>query len=235
MRPIVAGRRIARLSDGRPRSSRAIRGKPSRLGRSSTASQTSHAAFSRIQVFVTRMKDRTVYRVLERREVPANGPVISDEVIVLDSIRGRTVCPHRLRRVCVWDEANQRELVLLSNQLTFAAGTIGRIYKERWQIELFFKALKQNLKVKTFVGTSENAVRIQIYTALIAMLLLKMLQLRSSFGWSLSNLAAMIRFNLLTYRHLWRWLDEPFTPPEDLPPEEWPLLANCSMLSLGGT
>ena len=96
---------------------------------------------------------------------------------------------------------------------TSAASTVAAIYKERWQIELFFKALKQNLKVKTFVGTSENAVKTQIWTALIAMLLLKFLQLRSTFGWSLSNLAAMLRFNLLTYRDLWAWLDAPFHVP----------------------
>ena len=87
------------------------------------------------------------------------------------------------------------------------------IYKERWQIELFFKALKQNLKVKTFVGTSENAVKAQLWTALIAILLLKYLQLRSSWHGSLSNLAAMLRFNLLTYRDLWAWLDAPCHVP----------------------
>ena len=74
-------------------------------------------------------------------------------------------CPRRLRRVVVWDAENQKELVLLTNHMDFAASTIGRIYKDRWQIELFFKALKQNLKIKTFVGTSENAVKIQIWTA----------------------------------------------------------------------
>ena len=79
----------------------------------------------------------------------------------------------------VWDERNQCEVRLLTNQLQFAANTIAAIYRERWQIELFFKALKQNLKIKTFVGTSANAVRIQIWTALIAILLLKILQLRA--------------------------------------------------------
>lgn len=90
---------------------------------------------------------------------------------------------------------------------------------ERGEIELFFKALKQNLKIKTFVGTSENAVKTQVWTALIAMLLLKFLQLKSSWKWSLSNLAAMLRFNLLTYRDLWAWMDDPFGVPiqEPLP------------------
>jgi len=169
--------------------------------------------------FVTRLKTDATYRVVDWRPVPLQGNVLSDEWIELDSIRGRKQCPHRLRRVVVWDEINDREIMLLTNHLGFSASTIGRIYKERWQIELFFKALKQNLKVKTFVGTSENAVKVQIWTALIAMLLLKLLQLRSSFGWSLSNLAAMLRMNLLTYRDLWKWLDAPYVYPAAEPPE----------------
>src|SRR6202040_1307016 len=112
--------------------------------------------------------------------------------------------------VVVWDPVNQREIALLTNLIAFGATTIGAIYKDRWQIELFFKALKQNLKIKTFVGTSENAVNVQIWTALIAMLLLKFLLLKSTWAWSLSNLAAMLRFNLLSYRDLWAWLNAPF-------------------------
>ena len=92
---------------------------------------------------------------------------------------------------------------------------MARIYQDRWQIELFFKALKQHLRVKTFVGTSANALHIQIWTALIALLLLKYLQLKARFGWSLSNLVALLRMNLFAYRDLWAWLNEPFTgPPE---------------------
>ena len=79
----------------------------------------------------------------------------------------------------------------------------------RWKIELFFKALKQNLTVKTFVGTSENALRIQIWTALIALLLLKWLHHLSKANWSLSNLASMLRLNLFTYRELTQWIDNP--------------------------
>ena len=100
--------------------------------------------------------------------------------------------------------------------MTFGATTISAIYKDRWQIELFFKALKQNLKVKTFVGASENALYIQIWTALIAMLLIKYLQFKSRLSWSLSNLVALLRWNLFTYRNLWEWLDDPFQAP---PPE----------------
>ena len=115
----------------------------------------------------------------------------------------------------VWDEANQREIVLLTNHLQFGATTIAAIYRDRWQIELFFKTLKQQLKVKTFVGTSENALRIQLWTALIALLLLKWLHYQSHRSWSFSNLAAMLRLNLFTYRDLLPWLKEPFGPPPE--------------------
>jgi hypothetical protein len=163
--------------------------------------------------FVTRAKANMVYEVVEERDVPERGNVLSDETIRLTGARAEEKCPHLLRRIVVWDEANEREVVLLTNLFHLAASTVAAIYKERWQIELFFKALKQHLKVKTFVGTSENAVKTQIWVALIAILLLKYLQLRSSWGWSLSNLAAMLRFNLLTYRDLWAWLDAPFAVP----------------------
>ena len=83
--------------------------------------------------------------------------------------------------------------------------------------QLFFKALKQNLKVKTFVGTSENALYIQIWTALIAMLLIKYLRFKSKFNWSLSNLVAFLRWNLFTYRDLWDWIDNPFDVLPDNP------------------
>src|SRR5208282_6932700 len=119
-----------------------------------------------------------------------------------------------LRCVTVWLEDKQEELELLTNHFGLAASTIAAIYKERWQIELFFKLLKQQLKIKTFVGTSANAVRIQIWTALIAVLVLRYLQFRSRFRWALSNLVALLRWSLFTYRNLWEWLDRPFdTPP----------------------
>jgi hypothetical protein len=163
--------------------------------------------------FVTRAKKNMAYEVEEFCDVPTNGNVISDEVVRLTGVTTKKKYPGLLRLVTVWDKENEREIKLLSNIFRLAASTVGRIYRERWQIELFFKALKQNLKIKTFVGTSENAVQIQIWTALIAMLLLKFLQLRSSWKWSLSNLAAMLRFNLLTYRDLWSWLDSPYSVP----------------------
>lgn len=161
--------------------------------------------------FVTRMKENAVYEVLESRVV--SGKVLKDELVLLSGARAQERCPHILRRVVVRDEENEREIVLLSNAHQFAASTLGKIYRERWQIELFFKALKQNLRVKTFVGTSANALKIQIWTALIAMLLLKIMRFRSTFNWSLSNLVAVLRLNLFTYRDLWQWLNNPFETP----------------------
>jgi hypothetical protein len=163
--------------------------------------------------FVTRMKDNALYTVVEEREVPHNRGILKDQIIVLSGSGAWEKCPYPLRRVEVWDEEKQQTLVFLTNHFGFGATTIAAIYKERWQIELFFKALKQNLKIKTFVGTSANAVKIQVWMALIAILILRYLQLKSTFSWSLSNLVALLRMNLFTYRNLWAWLDQPFGIP----------------------
>lgn len=169
--------------------------------------------------FVSRAKSDMAYRVVKTRPLPERGNVLLDQEIELTGDDARRICPRRLRRIVVWDEENQKEIVLLTNHMNFAASTIARIYKDRWQIEWFFKAIKQNLKIKTFVGTSENAVQIQIWTAWLRILLLKILQMRSRLGWSLSNLAAMLRMNLLTYRNLWAWLDDPYQTPAVGPPQ----------------
>lgn len=173
--------------------------------------------------FVTRLKDNAQYYVEADRDVPCNRNILADQIIYLADYDN---CPHPLRRVVVWDPAKQREIVLLTNHRTFGATTISAIYKHRWQIELFFKALKQNLKVKTFVGTSENALYIQIWTALIAMLLIKYLQFMSKIAWSLSNLVAFLRWNLFTYRNLWDWINDPFEiPPLEPAPFQQALFA----------
>jgi|SRR5882724_6803830 len=170
--------------------------------------------------FVTRMKEGTNYRVVEKREASAAG-MRRDEVIELTGREASVKCPNRLRRIHYRDVESGDDLVFLTNHLGFAATTIARIYRDRWQVELFFKELKQNLKVKTFVGTSANAVRVQIWTALIAMPVLKFLQLKARYGWSLSKLVALLRWNLFTYRDLWEWLDNPDeTPPIGSPGEQ---------------
>jgi hypothetical protein len=137
-----------------------------------------------------------VYEAVEERRIPRQGRVERDQLIRLTGVGAAEKCPHELRRVEVYDPEKDETLVFLTNHLTFGTTTIAAIYQDRWQIELFFKALKQNLKIKTFVGTSANALKVQVWTALIALLLLKYLQLRSRFGWSLSNLVALLRMNL---------------------------------------
>ena len=173
--------------------------------------------------FVTRLKDNADYVVLQEREVPQGRNILADQEIALASDKAKAKCPHTLRRIVVWDPAGEREIVLLTNHLQFGATTIAAIYKERWEIELFFKTLKQNLKVRTFVGTSENALRIQIWTALIALLLLKWLHHLSKAAWSLSNLAAMVRLSLFTYRDLLEWLHDPFGKPPRAPEGDGPV------------
>jgi Domain of unknown function (DUF4372)/Transposase DDE domain len=171
--------------------------------------------------FVTRLKENAHFEVIEERPLPGNPNLLSDQIIQLTGPKAEEKCPYLLRRVVVWDEENQQEIVLLTNHLGFAASTLAAIYKDRWQIEIFFKTLKQNLKVKTFIGTTENALRIQIWTALIALLLLRWLQHLAQASWSFSNLASMLRLNLFTYRDLKEWLLMPFgTPPEAEPKRE---------------
>ena len=168
--------------------------------------------------FVTRLRTNADFQVIERRPVPNQGNILSDDLVRFQqAVDGRAQLSDA-RRVTIWLEDKQQKLVLLTNQLDFAASTIASIYKQRWQIELFFKLLKQHLKIKTFVGTTANAVRIQIWTALIAVLLIRYLQFRSRFDWAVSNLIALLRWNLFTYRNLWQWIDHPFeTPPECSP------------------
>jgi hypothetical protein len=167
--------------------------------------------------FVTRLKSNADFRVVKNLPVPHNRHILSDKLIRFTGITSQSKCPHLMRRVEVWDPENQRTIVLLTNHLNFGASTISFLYKRRWQIEIFFKTLKQNLKIKTFVGTSENALRIQIWTAMLALLLLKWLHFISEAKWSLSNLVSMLRLNLFTYRDLLEWLHYPFQTPPLIP------------------
>jgi hypothetical protein len=173
-------------------------------------------------VHFVRLKDNAGYLVVERRK-PAGEGVRSDEIIVLEKQARAETAPF-LRRIRYWDEGNERELVFLTNHLELPATTVAAIYKERWQIELLFKALKQNLRIKTFVGTTANALKTQIWTALIALLAVKFLQLQAKFSWSLSRLIALLRQQLFVYRDLWRWLESPFEPPVELTEHNSPQL-----------
>ncbi|HQO64643.1 MAG TPA: IS4 family transposase [Syntrophorhabdus sp.] len=166
--------------------------------------------------FVTRQKDNARYRILEEKPIPQNRNILRDQIIELEGFYSHQKYPGTLRRIEVWDKENKIRIVLLTNHVTFGSTTIAAIYKDRWQIEIFFKTIKQNLRIKTFVGTSPNALLIQIWTALIAILVLKYLKFRSLYQWSVSTLVAMLRYNLFTYRDLWTWINQPFEPPPAL-------------------
>lgn len=175
--------------------------------------------------FVTRQKGNADYTVVEEKPVPQNRTIMKDQIIMFNSSLSKKKYSYPLRRIEVWDEEKKESIILLTNHLAFGSTTIAAIYKDRWQIEIFFKTIKQNLKIKTFVGTSPNALKTQIWTALIAILLLKYLKFRSSFAWSISNLIAMLRYNLFTYRDLWAWIDNPYEIPPVVPVGEQLALA----------
>jgi hypothetical protein len=167
--------------------------------------------------FVTRQKHNADYTIVEEKPVPQNRTILKDQIIMFNGYLSKKKYPYPLRRIEVWDEEKKERIILLTNHLAFGSTTIAAIYKDRWQIEIFFKTIKPNLKIKTFVGTSPNALKTQMWTALIAILLLKYLKFRSSFPWSLSTLIAMLRYNLFTYRDLWAWIDSPYEIPPLVP------------------
>ena len=172
--------------------------------------------------FVTRAKDKMVFQVISSR--PVIGAVLADEFVELAHDTTRARYPYILRRIRYRDPQTREEYTYITNLFDVSAQVIADVYKERWQIELFFKALKQNLKVKTFIGTSVNAVMSQIWTALIAMLLVRYLQLKANRPWTFSTLVALLRWNLFTYRDLWDWLENPISVLPQGPP--------CEQLSL---
>ena len=165
--------------------------------------------------FVTRLREDARYCVETEREIPElhHKRILADQEITLLGHGQLDEKGLRVRRIEVWDENKKEKFVFVTNHMRLAASTIDRIYRERWQIETFFKSLKQLLKIKTFVGTSEKAVLTQIWTALIAMLLLRWLKLKARYAWSLSNLLALLRQQLFVYRDLYQWLDDPFIGP----------------------
>ena len=162
--------------------------------------------------FVIRLKNTIKYVAKHERELPANidQHILLDETIILETPKGYDHYPKRLRRVAVWDDVNKKVIELITNQMSWTAVTIAELYKQRWQIETFFKTIKQLMKIKTFVGTSENAVLIQIWTALITLLILKYLKQLARYDWSLSNLMAFMRMTLLVKIDLSEWLNHPF-------------------------
>lgn len=171
--------------------------------------------------FVTRLKSNAAVEIVESFLTnDKHDHILTDEDIKLTGIGTSQKYPKRLRTVKVYDEINDQELVLLTNNLSWTADTISQLYKARWDVEVFFKHLKQNFHVKTFVGTSENAVRIQMWCSLIAILVVKYLKHKAKYKWNLSNLVAFLRFNLFVKIDLWKWLDKPVIEKVNSPPAE---------------
>lgn len=166
---------------------------------------------SRRITFVTRSKKNMVYST---EKVHSKGTkkdrIILDSTIRLSGFYAMENYPGPLRLVRFWDEEKQREIEFITNNFSWTASTIADLYKERWNIETFFKNIKQRLRIKTFVGTSSNAVMIQVWTALISYLILSFLKAKAKYGWNLSNLVTFLRLNLLVKIDLWLWLNDPF-------------------------
>ncbi len=162
--------------------------------------------------FVTRQKSNARYRVLERRPVNTKLGLVSDETIQLTGAKARE-CPKPLRRIVYQDPETGQVYVFLTNHFRLAAKTIADIYKERWQIEIFFRFIKQNLRIKAFIGNSENAVMSQIYAALIVYLLLCYTKFLCNLSVTLQNLMRVLQLNLFRTCSL----QELFEPPDPLP------------------
>jgi len=168
--------------------------------------------------FVTRLKRKADIEVVERYLTnEKHEHILEDADIRLTGFYSSKRYPDKLRIVRIYDEQKDNILTFLTNQMSWTAETISQLYKARWDIEVFFKHIKQGLKIKTFIGTSPNAVLIQVWTAMIVILLMKYLLARAKFKWNLSNLVAFVRINLFVKIDLWNWIDEPFIKNNDPP------------------
>ena len=156
--------------------------------------------------FVTRLKKNAQYRVVKRQQVARNQGLSSDQIIEFTGIQARKKCPLRLRRIGYRDPQTGKHYVFLTNHFTLSAKTIADIYKQRWQIELFFKWIKQNLKIKTFLGTSKNAVMTQIWIALCVYLLLAFIKFQSTLDNSMRQILQLLQINLFEKHDLYTLL-----------------------------
>jgi hypothetical protein len=161
--------------------------------------------------YITRMKDNARYISWEELELPDDKDfcVLKDEKVTLTyTINGQQYQMHN-RRIAFWDQANKKLLVFMTNNLELDAATIAAIYKYRWQIELLFKKLKQNFPLKYFLGDNQNAIEIQIWSALICLLLMEVVRKQIKRKWAFSNMVSLVRFHLMAYVHLSNFLSNP--------------------------
>ena len=162
--------------------------------------------------FVIRHKENLQYHSIKENELPLNRHehILIDEIIELTHKGSKNKYQGKLRRIAIWDDKNNQVIELITNNLKWSANTISELYKSRWQIEIFFREVKQLLHIKSFIGTSENAVLIQIWTAMITILILKFLKAIAKYFWHLSNLVTFLRINLFVKIDLAHWLNKPF-------------------------
>jgi hypothetical protein len=168
--------------------------------------------------FVTRLKRNSDIEIVQQYLTNTRHEHILEDadIRLLGPLTSRNY-PKCLRIVRVYDATLKREFVFLTNQMSWTAETISQLYHARWDIETFFKAIKQTLKIKTFIGTSPNAVLIQVWTAMIAILILKYLRAKAAHDWSLSNMVSTLRIHMFSNLDLWEWIDTPFVSIHDPP------------------
>lgn len=152
--------------------------------------------------FVTRLRPKAVYKVVKRSPVNKSTGVTSDQIIQLNSTHAIKRGAPRLRRVGFTDQSTGKHYQFLTNHFGLSASTIAAVYKDRWQVELFFKAIKQNLKIKAFVGLSKNAILTQIWIAMITYLLLAFARHSAKTGWTVQRILRVIQLNLFERKSL---------------------------------
>ena len=172
-------------------------------------------------IFVIMLKKSIKYEKVKELPLPEGRDehILNDEIIKLSKEDTKEEYPENLRRVAIYDEEKDRIIEVITNNFSWTASTIAELYKQRWMIEIFFKELKQHLKIKSFIGTTQNAMWIQIWTAMISLMILRYMKEIAKYGWSLSNLIAFLRMNLFVKILLSEWLNNPFKPPEDFSTE----------------
>jgi hypothetical protein len=178
--------------------------------------------------WVSRLRKAAIVELLQKRPLSENQlsqGVVSDQWAILGHNHHKTT-KLKVRLITYFDKEGNRQFQFLTNNTTLSALSISQIYKQRWQIEILFKRIKQNYPLRNFLGDTENAIRIQIWCALIADLLLKVIQKQVKRPWGFINLASMIRLHLMTYINLWQFLNQPekaliqskYVPPPSLFP-----------------
>ena len=170
-----------------------------------------YEAFSEKHIwYVTRLKENAIYKARKEYDIPDNADagVLKDEEIVLYYGQNKEQ-EHRARRIAYWDNENERLFEFITNNFELSAEKVALLYKKRWQIELLFKQLKQNFPLKYFLGDNENAIEIQIWTAMLTNLLITLVKSRVKRSWAFSNLVSIIRQQLMNYINIYNFLEDP--------------------------